>query len=337
MPSVSYSEIKLGRKCMRAHRYRYVENLRKKRPNRPAFVGTILHEMLHNWVRSKQISHWKTDAWDVLAKYEKEYKKLFKEEQEEFGDIPTLAAAIFEGYLRRWRHDGWHYEDSEVSFQTDLADEIRLIGVIDKIIVDKNRRRFLVDHKFHRVIPGPQERFADIQTVLYFWGWNQSHSRDKQLDGIIWDYGRQKAPAIPQLLKNGSLTQRANIDTDVHTYRQAIRENGLSEKPYRKLLKALEGKEHTFFERVPLPAPVPKLVESVVQDARASAVIFKNLTKAGVAPRSMSGFNCNHCDFRAICEAEVRGLDVNFVRKRDYTVQERQGEFDDGSEDLEAA
>ena len=185
------------------------------------------------------------------------------------------------------------------------------------------------------MIPGPQERFSDIQTVLYFWGWNQSHSKDKQLDGIIWDYGRQKAPAIPELLKTGRLTMRANIDTDQHTYLQTIKDNALSEKPYRAFLKTLEGKERTFFERVSLPAPAMSLVQTVVEDARASAVIFQNLTKAGVAPRSMNGFNCNHCDFRSICEAEVRGLDAKFIRKRDFTIEERQGDYNEGTENRE--
>lgn len=336
MPSVSYSEIKLARKCPKAHDYRYRQNLRKKKPKRAPFIGTILHDMLHNWIRSRQIGHWPHDAWQTLEKYEKQYKNLFKGEREEYGDIPATCTAIFEGYLRRWKGDGFTYEDSEVSFCTDLTNEIRLIGVIDKIVVDKHGRRYVMDHKFHKVIPGPEERFADIQTLLYFWGWNQCHSKEKQLDGILWDYGRMKAPTIPEVLKNGELSKRANIDTDVHTYRQAILENGLSEKPYRAFLKTLEGKEHTFFERVPLPAPSKKLVEMVVEDARATAIIHKELSKVGIAPRNMSGFNCKTCDFRALCEAEVRGLDAKFVKARDYIVQERQGDYD-GEDEEQAA
>jgi hypothetical protein len=134
-----------------------------------------------------------------------------------------------------------------------------------------------------------------------------------------------KAPTIPEVLKNGELTKRANIDTDAHTYRKAIRENGLSEKPYRGFLKTLEGKERTFFERVRLPAPPKGLIEKVVEDARATAVMTHALNQAGITPRSMSGFNCSGCEFRALCEAEVRGLDAKFVRKRDYQVRE-QGE-----------
>lgn len=335
MQSVSHSEIKLARKCPKAHDYKYRQSLRKKKPNRAPFIGTILHEMLHAWVMARILDTYNNDPWKVLAKYTKQYDSLFQGEKEEFGDIPATCEAIFEGYLRRWKGDGFQYEASEVEFTTQLTKKIRLKGIIDKIVVDKNGRRYVLDHKFHKVLPGPEERYADIQTLLYFWGWNQEHGRDQQLDGILWDYGRMKAPAIPQLLAGGGLTKRANIDTDVYTYRATIRENGLPEKPYADLLKKLEGKERTFFERVPLPAPSRQLVEMVVEDARATAVIHQTLSQAGVAPRSMSGFNCKTCDFRSLCEAEVRGLDSAFVRKRDYIIEERKGER--RGEDEEAA
>jgi len=285
--------------------------------------------MLHAWVMARNIHTYTNDPWKVLAKYEKQYQKLFQGEKEEFGDVPSISTAIFEGYLRRWKGDGYNYEDSEVSLITDLTADIRLIGFIDKIVVDKHGRRFLVDHKFHKVLPGPEDRFADIQTLLYFWGYNQSHSKEKQLDGVIWDYGRMKAPAIPELLKNGGLTRRANIDTDVYTYTAAIKAAKLNPRDYKGTLKSLEGKERTFFERVQLPAPSKKMIEMVVEDARATAVIRKQL--GDVAPRNMNPFNCRTCDFRSICEADVRGLDSDFVRKRDYTIEERQGE-DRGAE-----
>lgn len=334
MPSTSYSEIKLGRKCPKAHHYRYVEHLRKKRPNRPAFIGTIVHEMLDAYIKAKLIHTYTNDPWKVLEKYKKEYAKLFKEEQEEFGDIPAICEKIFEGYLRRYRHDNLTYHASEVAEITDLTPEIRILVKIDKIVSDKAGRRFLMDHKFHRVMPGPQERFSDIQTVLYYWVWNQTHSKEDQLDGIIWDYGRMKAPTVPEVLKSGELSQRANIDTDAYTYLEAIKANGLDPKDYKGILGSLDGKDKTFFERVPLPAPSKRMVEEVVEDARNSAIIFKTLSKAGFAPRNMSGFNCKTCDFRTVCEAELRGLDADFVRKKDYTVEEYQGDSKNG-EDFE--
>lgn len=322
METTSFSEIRLARKCLRAHHYRYKERLRRKRPSRPGFVGTILHEMLDARVRSQLGEGDQVGPWDVYRHYKKKYKKLFREEQEEFGDVPALVKSIYKGYWRRWKDDGLVYVASEVEFRVPLTDKIELLGYIDKIVEDIHQRRFVMDHKFHRVIPGPEDRFSDIQTVLYLWAWNLSQEKEDRVDGVLWDYGRMKAPTVPEVLKNGELSKRANIDTDVHTYREAIRENGLHEKPYRAFLKGLEGKDRTFFERVPLPAPSKHLIGEVVEDARQWALIAKKALRTGKAPRSQSGFNCNRCEFRTLCEAEVRGLDHKFIRKKDYEIRE---------------
>lgn len=334
METISYSEIKLARKCWKAWHYRYREYLRRKKPKRPTFIGILLHEMLDALAKLRMDPNETWTPWTVLERYEKEYAKLWKEEQEEFGDIPALAQAIFEGYMRRWRGDGLRYLGSELEVKTELTKGIWLKARLDKVVVDQQKRRFLMDHKFHRIIPGPEDRFADIQTVLYFWAYNSESPRSEKLDGLIWDYGRVKAPAIPEVLKRGGLSKRANIDTDVHTYRETLRENGIPEKGYRDILKKLEGKERTFFERVILPSPPKVMVESIVEDARATALARKHIGKAPA--RSMSGFNCKTCDFRTVCEAEVRGLDAKFVRKRDYIIQEPKEETD-GEETIEEA
>lgn len=331
MKHTSQSEIKLSRKCRKAHWYRYGERLARRRPNRPALVGTILHEMLDAKVKGGAGA-----PWAVLEKYRVQYAKLFREEQEEFGDIPQLAKAIYKGYWRRWKDSGLVFLESEVEFRIELAPKIELVGFIDKIAED--RLRFVTDHKFHKNLPGPDDRFSDIQTVLYFWVWNELHTgRGNRVDGILWDYGRMKAPAVPEVLKRGGLSKRANIDTDVHTYREALRKNGIPEKGYRDILKKLEGKDRTFFERVPLPAPSKHLIKEVVADARESAIqAKKDLDKGGKVPRSMSGFNCKGCEFRPLCEAEVRGLDSKFIRKKEYVnrdeVKEKKyGEIDEAA------
>jgi hypothetical protein len=326
MDTVSYSEIKLARKCAKAHDYRYGQRLRRKKPNRPQLVGTILHEMLDAYTRLRMDHNYPTSPWDVWKKYRKEFKKLFLGEKEEYGDIPKVTKAVFEGYLRRWKNDGLVYIASEVEVIVPFTKKLHLKAVIDKVVQDKDGRRFLMDHKFHKTIPGPDDRFSDIQTVLYFWAWNEAHDPLDKVDGIIWDYGRMKAPTLPELLKNGALSQRSNIDTDWFTYYGEIKRLGLEERPYQKMKTLLAGKERTFFERVPLPGPSKKLVSMVVQDARTTALEARRRAAKGNAPREMSGFNCNGCEFRRLCEAEVRGLDAKFVRKRDYEVRPPHGE-----------
>lgn len=319
MITTSQSEIKLARRCLKAHEYKYIWNIQRKQPSRPAFVGTILHEMLDALAKLRYDPKAKITPWDVHAAYEKNYAKLFKAEKEEFGDVPHITSEIFEGYMRRWKGDGLKPVASEVEVVTHLVGKIHFKAKLDIIVVDRGGRRFLCDHKFHKNLPGPDERFSDIQTILYWWAWNREHKRADQLDGILWDYGRMKAPTVPELLKSGkALSQRMNIDTDQFTYLREIKRHGFKEKPYAKILKALEGKERTFFERVPLAAPNKHMVERIVADAVETTHMVHEMAKRKMAPRSMSGFNCNNCEFRRLCEAEVRGLDAKFVQKKDY-------------------
>ena len=327
MPTTSWSEVKLFRKCPKAHDYKYRQHLKRKRKALGLLRGSILHEMLDAYYSHKMgPNHIGPDPWGVLEDYEKKYKVLFAEEQEIYGDLINDCTAIFEGYIRRWRKEKLHFEGSEEFVATDIAGDLRFLGRIDKRVMDENGRRFLMDHKFMRTIPTAEDRFADLQLLMYVWAWNRWNP-DKEVDGVIWDYGRAKAPAVPELLKGGSLSKRKNIDTDTHTYLRAIKDHGLEYKDYVDILKQLEGKETTFFERVILPNPPQAMVKQVVEDFRTTAVMISKLTD--IAPRYMSQFNCKTCEFKALCEAEVRGHDADFVKKSKYESRDPQKEGED--------
>ncbi len=97
-----------------------------------------------------------------------------------------------------------------------------------------------------------------------------------------------------------------------------IRREGLDAKKYVDMLELLEGKEDTFFERVFLPTPSTDMIIEVVNDFLQTAAEIQAKRAGGRCARSMSSFNCNTCEFRTLCEAEVRGLDADFVRKSEY-------------------
>lgn len=320
MPSTSWSEVNLHRRCPKAHDYRYRQRLQRKRPITPMLVGKILHEMLHTHVLTKRNKSVTEDAWDVLEKYEKVYRDFFREEQEEYGDIPGNCARLFTAYLKKYKHDDLTYEESETFVATDLATDLRFVGYIDKVAVDPQQRRWLMDHKFHKSIPDSEHRFHELQLILYLWAWNRWRS-DKPADGICWDYARTAPPTEPAVLKSGELSQKASIRCDRATYEAAIQRESLDPKPYAKFLKHLEKNDLMFFERVFLPAPKKEQIQAIVEDFRTTAVIIQK-TK-GIAPRHMSKFNCQGCEFKQLCEAEVRGLDAKFVKKAHYQPREK--------------
>lgn len=283
-------------------------------------VGKILHEMLDAHVLTKKLATYQGDAWDILEKYAAEHRKFFEEEKEEHGDIPGNCERLFESYLKRWKDDDLTYEETEAFVATDIATDLRFIGYIDKVASDGAGRRWLVDHKFHKAIPDSEHRFHELQLILYIWAWNRWNPA-KPADGIMWDYVRTAPPTMPQVLKSGELSQKASLRCDRSSYESEIKRLGLDPKPYQPFLKKLEKNDLMFFERVYLPAPKKAQLDQVVDDFRTSAIIIDNMQ--GIAPRHMSKFNCQGCEFKALCEAEVRGHDVNFVKKAHYKPKEK--------------
>ncbi len=327
VPTVSYSEVSSFRRCQKAWEFRYKQGLKRQRKHMRLFKGEILHEMLNAYVNAKLVKGFiGDDPWDVLAGYAEKFKDYFEEEKEHYGDIIADCGEIFEGYLRRYRHDVLRYEKSEVPVYFDISGlKLRFAGFIDKIAVDAQDRRWIVDHKFMQSIPTAEDRFSELQLLLYVWGLGQSNP-EIEIDGVLWDYARSKAPTKPEVLKAGGLTQRKNLDCDAYTYMRTISENKLDPNDYVEMLKHLEGKDNSFFERVYLPKPTDAMVKEVVGDFLETAKEIK--VKRGKTARcthSMSPFNCNTCEFRSLCEAEVRGHDTDFVIKADY-IQRETGE-----------
>lgn len=314
MPETSYSRIRLARRCMKAYDYKYNQRLARKKIAPPLLRGTILHEMIEARV-------YKKDPYEVTRKYEKKYRALFRGEQEMYGeDFIEDIDRIFAGYERAYASEPLEYEGSEVFVATNLTPEIRFVGYIDKLAKDREGRRWLMDHKSRRYIPDEDERFSDLQLVLYVWAWNREFPQ-RAIDGIMWDYLRTKPPTIPDVLKNGQLTQRKNLDTDYQTYVTELRRHQLDPRLYTETLARLKQRGSSYFyERIRLPNPSKSMIESVVEDARQTAVLVNRLGTS-VTARNMTR-DCKRCDFFQLCQAELRGLDADYVRKAEYEERE---------------
>jgi hypothetical protein len=319
MFETGYSKVKSYRRCPRQYDYKYNQNLQRKRPAPPLIRGTIIHEMLDARARiamkikgDKQIKN--PDA--IIVDYEKKYGLLFREEREIYGDdfIGDIKR-IMRGYERTYLDDDFKFEASEEEVETELTKDIIFKGHLDKRLVDARGRRWIMDHKTHKSIPDEEARFADYQILLYLWAYNREAGPKQGADGIIWDYLRTKPPTVPEQLKNGQLTQRANLDSDYATYVGELRRLKLDSKPYQLYLEELKKRSaKKFFLRVPLPAPPDKMVEQVVSDFKFTSI---EMSKAQIFPRSMTK-DCSWCEYYRLCMSELRGLDASFVRKTDY-------------------
>lgn len=318
---ISHSKIKSWRVCKRQAHYRYVERLEPRKKPKPLMLGSILHSAMEERIEGGNPA-------EAIAVYEKQYGKLFREEQELYGDILGEARSIMERYSQVYTKDPLRYlkikgRRAEHPFEIPLEKDIVLTGKLDTIVQTKEGRVWAMEHKSKKTIPDEDERFYDIQTAIYteFPG----EFGLKKFDGVLWDYLRKKIPTVPELLKKGGLSKAKNIDTIPQVYLQAILDNGLDPKDYADILQELEGREKNFFKRYYMPRSTmlgKQLVEEMVTTGRDMA---KNL---GTDSTRTIDRHCNWCSFKLLCRTELLGLDADFVRKHDYKLREKAVEED---------
>jgi PD-(D/E)XK nuclease superfamily len=327
---VGFSRLKSWRRCHRLYNYKYEQGLKRKRPKVQLIRGTILHALLDADALGKPVA-------PVLAKFKKEFGKLFLEEQDEYGDLLGDCERIFTNYKRTYAGEKYKVIGSEIELKVSLGGGVEFQGHIDKIWQDVKRRLWLVDHKSHKNIPGEEQRFSDLQTVFYTWAYNLLHPKTP-VDGVIWDYLRTKNPTVPEVLKNGTLSKRENIDTDYLTAHAAVQAH-LKSLPktvidvshnYDDWLEMIKKKENRFFKRVHLPSPPAVMVEQIVNEMKTTA--FQMLRDKGDDTRNMTR-DCSWCEFYALCHAELRGQDAAYLRKAEFKIDEELLNADQEDED----
>ena len=314
-----WSAIRAWRKCHQLYKYKYINLYKKRRPAAPLIRGSILGECLDQTADNQSYA-------PVIAKYQKEFGKLFKEEREEYGDILGECSRIVDNYTAHYKDDGLTYRcgtdgkpyEIEVKAEFKIDDyKIKFQGHIDKLVQDEKDRLLVMDHKSHRVIPDSSARFNDLQLLTYVWLLPQSNIA-LEADGVLWDYLRTKPPTIPEQLKNGKLTVRANLDTDYNTYLGEINRLKLDPADYAETLDRLKSQGLTrYFERIILPAPGKEMIKNVVSDFKETIHQIIDANNRGTYVRNMSK-ECSWCEFHSLCSAELRGLDTSFILKHEY-------------------
>lgn len=329
---LSHSRMKAWRRCQMEHHYKYVQKLKRKTKARPLYLGSAVHELIEEQLE--------TGSFETkLAEIRKEFNKLFEEEREMLGPIPDLAGDIVTRYFKQWADDGLEYprrrwgRRTEYKVEFYLDNHTQFIGFIDAYPQDSMGRNWLMDHKTCRNIPDENARFFDLQLLLYVWALPQLGY--PKPDGVIWDYIRTKPPAIPERLVKGGFSKAKNIDTTYDVYMKTIIDELGPDKAqdYLEFAETLRGKEDKFNRRIYLPSPSVKMVENVVADFRETAWQIRTLGPTAKV-RNMTR-DCRMCSFQPLCNAEVRGLDTDFILKTEYErkdAEENPQENDDSAD-----
>lgn len=319
--TVSYTEIKRWRFCRMAHFYNYVEGIIPRVKAKPLKLGNIVHQSIESWAR--------TGEWDVILKaVKKEFKAMFEEEREFYGDLPGNTERMVSGYLQRYKAERKHYKLVEASLgPVPLTKRTQFKLKIDRLTTTQAGLT-LCETKTARRLPDEDLRMWDLQTVLYVWALRELGYPVK---AVLWDYVRTKPPTIPKVLKDGTISKK-DIDTDYETYLAAIKEACPDEMDdYKEILDRLreEGTDK-FYKRVLLPVN-DRMIEPVLADAKMTSLEIASFSHLPV--RNISGFTCPRCFYNSLCHASLRGLDESFIREREFMNREEENDY--GSEEAE--
>jgi len=149
--------------------------------------------------------------------------------------------------------------------------------------------------------------------------------------GFVYNYGRSKPPAIPMVLKRGTLTMRQRLDTDYATYLTAIKElHGEHWKDwvryqYLPKLRQLKDREKIWFDRQRIPVEDER-IERAMDEFLATVADIKARNK--FAPPRSYFYNCKFgCEYHDLCVSEFGGLDISpLVKAKFEFTEERYGD-----------
>lgn len=314
---LSNSKMKTYQRCPNRYRYKYILKLRPKAKALPLEKGSWMHALLQ--------AHYEGKKWTKVHKrLTKNFINLLDEIREELGDLPGECKRLMLSYVRQYPNDFDRYRviDVEMDEIVTLPNGLKLQVIIDVIVEDiLEGGLWVMDHKFRGKLAEPIDMVLDPQLTLYYWALEFMGYKD--LRGALYNEVRTATPKTPDILKSGELSQRKNIDTDVFTYMNAIKQHELDPADYSEILTHIATNEEVrWFRRTPIPKD-PPVLKTVMRELVETAQEIQTAERTDKYRRTTDK-SCNWgCEFRNVCVAELHGADISSIVKADFEVVSR--------------
>jgi RecB family exonuclease len=317
MIRVSNSKLNTYRRCPKKYEFKYVQKLTPKAKSLALERGSWIHELL--------MVHADGEDWRVRHKeLTKQFQNLFEEEREDLGDLPSECSRIMRSYLRTYADDAERYVvvDTEVDEIVTLPSGLRINIIIDAILEDKqNGGLWLRDYKTRKSFEDSENMMIDPQLTLYYGAAEMLGY--SPLNGGQYDEIRTKAPTIPNLNKDGSLSKRKDVDTDVFTYMSVIRKHGLDPSDYAEILALIARRQKgKFFRRTTIPQD-PPVIRTTFREAVMTANSIMRAEATGQFPRTFDKSCSWGCEYKDLCITQLYGGNIKPIIKSKFMVRKR--------------
>lgn len=317
---ITNSLVKTFKGCETKTKYKHMELIGPRlQRSKPLKRGNWFHELLEAKYKGESVNE--AHKRNVLK-----YNKLFDEEKEYLGNLPSEMARLYKSYQWHYRDDtSWKVHETEIKLEAELPNGMQAQGKAD-LLVEDEFGLWAVDHKTHNRLPGTNFRLLDFQSPYYIWLFRQCGI---PVRGFIWNYVVPKAPEPLKFNLDGKLSKRQPAVLDYPTARRGLTEDQLAREDVQELLTKLKAVRYNRDEpqvspvfRRDLMEKTDDMINNVIADICHTAERYvewrERVANGGIVERTV-GRNCEYCEYRTLCIAELVGLDAEGVRRREYT------------------
>ena len=337
---VSVSQLQSFMSCPKKWEYGYIENL-APRVDRPYLtIGKLCHKGMQEAMRSAWMSqkrgedqHWYSWRDSGIKAIEREWQEYVDSNtflEEEMSDIEkTLedAISIFSqayGEFEPWKYkvlsvvnEGIEIPALELHFVIPCAGSKGLHGFIDAILLDTETGfTWCTDYKFRKALSPDEEEAENIQNAVYT---RACMKMGIKITGTMtWQHVNTPA-ATPTMLSNGKVS-RAKIKTTWEKYANFCKNHGIDPEEYRDEMEPKLADIEWFrptYEYRNAETVTAMWNDCVVPAAYAVKSAYKKKNRRNIYP-----WNCKMCQFKELCQAELRNHDADFIRQSSFVVRE---------------
>lgn len=340
---VSVSQLQSFMSCPKKWEYGYIEELTPRVERAYLSIGKLCHKGMQEAMRNlwkDQVAgldttldgglfpKWRREGVDAIRDEWAEYMRstpFLAEELPELNQTLDNAISVFNqafAEFEPWRYKVLTIWDKnmitipalELHFCIPCAKSKGLHGYIDAILIDiETGSIWCTDYKFRKSLSPDSEEETNIQNAVYA---TACRKLGINITGTMtWQHCNTPA-AEPALLKDNKVS-RAKIKTTWEVYRQFLLDNNQNPEDYREEMEPKLADIEWFratYEYRNAETVQRMWDECIVPATRAVRRAWK-----GKNPRNIYPWNCKMCQFRSLCQGELRGYDPEFIRVSEYT------------------